>query len=71
MTTHSEAITGLIKILESSNTGSGIRCAAAEGLGYAGGSEARTHLLKIMTSTNTGADLRAAAAKALGHAAKG
>ncbi len=70
MTTQVEAINALIKLMENTNTGSAIRCAAAEGLGYAGGAEARTHLLKMMTSNSVGAEIRSAAAKALGCAAK-
>lgn len=68
MTTQVEAIQALIKLMENPNAGSPIRCAAAEGLGYAGGVEARTHLVKMMTSINAGVEIRSAAARALGHA---
>ncbi|WP_373989447.1 HEAT repeat domain-containing protein [Duganella sp. BuS-21] len=70
MTTQAEAIEALIKLSRDSTAGTAVRCAAAEGLGYVGGSEARTELLKLMTTHNAGTDIRSAAARALGHAAK-
>lgn len=64
------AIKELIKLMEDGLKPETVRCAAAEGLGYAGGSVARTALAKMMKDGLKPAGVQAAAAKALGRAAK-
>ena len=71
MTTQVEAIQALITVMVNVSSGTAVRCAAAEGLGYAGGAEARAQLLKVMNAVHSGTELRCAAARALGHAVKG
>ncbi|MGU9808447.1 HEAT repeat domain-containing protein [Pseudomonas sp. LF052] len=62
------AIKELISMMNDSNKPNEVRAAAAEGLGYVGGSEARSTLAKMMTDSNKPNVVRAAAAKALGRA---
>lgn len=68
MATPEQAINHLIKVIENSSYGQGVRAAAAEGLGFAGGATARAHLINVLESSSYGQDVRAAAARALGHA---
>ncbi|MBS7601064.1 hypothetical protein [Pseudomonas sp. RC2C2] len=71
MATPHEAVQQLIKTMNGSSTISNeIKAAAAEGLGYAGGTLAREALIKVINGSSTvAAEVKAAAAKALGHAA--
>ena len=71
MATSDEAIQQLIKTMNAlSGVNVEVKAAAAEGLGYAGGSAARDALIRVITATSgVNVEVKAAAAKALGRAA--
>ncbi len=64
------AINELIDMMNDGLKPNEVRAAAAEGLGYAGGSEARLSLAKMMNDGLKPNEVRAAAAKALGRATR-
>ena len=63
------AIQELINMMNDSMKPNEVRAAAAEGLGYVGGSDVRSALAKMMKDSLKPNEVRAAAAKALGRAA--
>lgn len=72
MATSSDAVAQLIKTMNATlGVSSEVKVAAAEGLGFAGGTDARAALIKVMNANlGVSTELKAAAAKALGHASK-
>ena len=68
MVDRSKAIQELINIVGSSVHTPGVKAAAVEGLGYAGGPEARACLLKVVNGTLYTPAMKEAAARALGRA---
>ncbi len=68
MANEQDAVSALIRMMNSTASIE-VRAAAAEGLGYAGGSDARAQLIRMMNSTAS-IEVRSAAARALGRAAQ-